>query len=139
MTPAATAAPVKTACIDGHDVAIHAGETILDAAKRANVRIPTLCKHPDVHATAACGICVVKVGGGAKMLRACCTPIEPGMNIVTQDPEIVEVRKSVVELILSDAQSLEVRLVTIFNRPRYVKNGWFADHLIDQKLLTRFG
>ncbi|MBK8190355.1 MAG: iron hydrogenase small subunit [Vampirovibrionales bacterium] len=102
MAPTATAPQTLTAQIDGLDVAIQAGETILDAAKRAHVRIPTLCKHPDVHATAACGICVVKVGNSNKMLRACCTPIEAGMSIVTQDPEIVEIRKSVVELILSN-------------------------------------
>jgi NADP-reducing hydrogenase subunit HndD len=77
------------------------GTTILDAARKVQVRIPTLCKHPDLPPTAACGICVVRIKGSAKMLRACCTPIEEGMDIITHDPEIVAVRRSVVELILS--------------------------------------
>lgn len=75
--------------------------SILDAARSVGVKIPTLCKHPDLRASAGCGICVVKVKNSAKMPRACCTPVENGMEITTHDPEIVAVRKTVVELILS--------------------------------------
>jgi len=78
------------------------GTTILDAARQVQVSIPTLCKHQDLPASAACGICVVKIRGSRKMLRACCTPIEEGMDIITHDPEIVETRRTVVELILSN-------------------------------------
>jgi predicted molibdopterin-dependent oxidoreductase YjgC len=63
--------------------------------------IPTLCKHPDLDATAACGICIVRVAGSNKMLRACCTPVEPDMEITTEDPEIIHVRRTVIEMILS--------------------------------------
>lgn len=77
------------------------GTTILEAARRVHVEIPTLCKHPDLPATAACGLCIVKVKGMNKMLRACCTPIEDGMEITTHDPEIVQVRRTVIELIMS--------------------------------------
>ena len=77
------------------------GTTILDAARKVQVRIPTLCKHPDLPPTAACGICVVRIKGSSKMLRACCTPIEEGMDIITHDPEIVAIRRTVLELILS--------------------------------------
>lgn len=73
----------------------------MDAARTVGIKIPALCKHPDLAPTAACGICVVKVKGQQKMPRACCTPIEEGMEIVTHDPEIVEVRKTVAELILA--------------------------------------
>jgi NADH-quinone oxidoreductase subunit G len=89
------------AVINGIPVEFEEGATILDAAKKIQVKIPTLCKHPDIKASGACGICVVKIKGSRKMLRACCTPIEEGMNIITHDPEIVEVRRTVVELILS--------------------------------------
>jgi len=78
------------------------GMTILDAAKTVQIQIPTLCKHQDLPASAACGICVVKIKGTRKMLRACCTPIENGMDIITHDPEIVDIRRSVIELILSN-------------------------------------
>lgn len=90
------------AVINGISVEFDPGMTILDAAKKVQVKIPTLCKHPDIKASAACGICVVKIRGTKKMLRACCTPIEEGMDIITHDPEIVEVRRTVVELILSN-------------------------------------
>jgi iron-only hydrogenase group A len=89
------------ATIDGHTVNVPDGTTILDAARRVQIRIPTLCKHPDLCASAACGICIVKVGNSNKMLRACCTPIEQEMAVITHDPEIVEVRRTVIELILS--------------------------------------
>jgi iron-only hydrogenase group A len=88
--------------INGLLVNCEAGTTILEAARRVQVKIPTLCKHPDLTASAACGICIVKVKGSQKMLRACCTPVEKGMEILTHDPEIVEIRRSVIELILSN-------------------------------------
>lgn len=87
--------------INGITVEVPKGTTILEAARELQIRIPTLCKHPDLEPTAACGICIVKANGSDKMLRACCTPLEEGMNVITHDPEIVEVRRSVVELILS--------------------------------------
>ncbi len=89
------------AIIDGVEIEVENGATILDAAKKVNVHIPTLCWHPDLCATAACGICVVKLEGRKNMLRACCTPLEEGMKVITKDAEIVEVRKNVMELILS--------------------------------------
>lgn len=90
------------ALINGIPVEVENGMSILDAAKQVQVNIPTLCKHPDITASAACGICVVKVRGTRKMLRACCTPLEEGMDIITNDPELVETRKTVIELILSN-------------------------------------
>lgn len=88
--------------INGVGVEVPYGTTILQAAETVQVKIPTLCKHPDLTASAACGICIVRAKGQAKMLRACCTPIEEGMEIVTHDPEIVEIRRTVIELILSN-------------------------------------
>ena len=92
------------AVINGLKVEVPENTTILDAAKQVQTRIPTLCKHPDsyLHASAACGVCIVRVKGTKKMLRACCTPLEEGMDIVTHDPEIVSIRRTVVELILSN-------------------------------------
>ncbi len=92
------------AIINGIDVTFKDGATILEAAKQVFINIPTLCKHqdPDIRASASCGICVVKLKNSPKMLRACCTPIEDGMNIITHDPEIVEIRRTVLELIISN-------------------------------------
>lgn len=89
------------ATINGKSVMVAEGTTILDAAEKVGIRIPKLCYNDDLPAWAACGICVVKVEKNPKMLRACCTPVEEGMRIITHDPEIVAVRKTVIELILS--------------------------------------
>jgi len=89
------------ASINGRPVCVAPGTTILDAARSVQVRIPTLCKHDDLPATAACGICIVRINGNRRLPRACCTPVEAGMQIVTHDPEIVEIRKTVIEMILS--------------------------------------
>ncbi len=84
------------------DVEVPEGTSILDAALHVQVKIPTLCKHKDLLPTAACGICIVRNKGGNKLIRACCTPIEAGMELTTHDREIVEVRRSTLELILSN-------------------------------------
>ena len=99
---ATTVAETVKVKINGIEVEAPAGSTILDAAELAQVNIPTLCHHPDLPPTAACGICVVKVKGMPNMIRACCTPLTPGMEVMTQDAEIVQVRRSVLELILSN-------------------------------------
>jgi len=87
--------------INGIPVQVPAGTSILNAARKVQVKIPTLCYHPDLSPWAACGICIVRVVGSPKLLRACCTEVAPGMKIVTHDPEIVQIRRSVLELILS--------------------------------------
>ena len=87
--------------INGIAVEVPAGTTILEAAKKVAVQIPTLCHHPDVKAWAACGICVVRNGNSPKLLRACCTEVAEGMKITTHDPDIVQIRKTVIQLILS--------------------------------------
>ncbi|MDD5672232.1 MAG: 2Fe-2S iron-sulfur cluster-binding protein, partial [Candidatus Omnitrophica bacterium] len=90
------------AVINGIPIEVEEGVTILDAARKAQINIPTLCKHPDLTSSASCGICVVKLKKNNRMFRACCTPIEEGMEIITHDPEIIEIRRTVVELILSN-------------------------------------
>lgn len=89
------------ATINGVPVEVAPGTTILDAARQVHVKIPTLCKHPDLEATGACGICIVKVKNTGKMLRSCCTPLDEGMDILTETPEIVEVRRGILQLTLS--------------------------------------
>jgi len=88
--------------INGKTLEVQQGTTILDAAKMVNIKIPTLCYTPDLPAWASCGICIVRMAGSPKMVRACCTLCEPNMNIVTHDPEIITVRRTVLEMILSN-------------------------------------
>ncbi|MCQ2604709.1 MAG: [FeFe] hydrogenase, group A [Spirochaetia bacterium] len=92
--------------IDGIPVTVAAGTTILNAAKKAGVKIPTLCAHPDLEPWGACGICVVKTqdarGISPRLVRACTTKVTEGFNYITHDPEIQGIRKTVVNLILSN-------------------------------------
>lgn len=88
--------------INNVSVTVPEGTTILQAAKKVQIKIPTLCYHPDLPPSASCGICIVKNGKSPKLLRACCTPVADNMDIITHDPEVVQVRKTVLELILSN-------------------------------------
>jgi len=93
---------IVNAMIDGVEVRVPDGTSILDAAGQVQVKIPTLCKHPDLLPTAACGLCIVKIEGRGKMARACATPVEEGMVITTSDGELAEIRSTTLELILSN-------------------------------------
>ena len=99
--------------VNGVAVEVPKGSNLLVAAQAANVKIPTLCYHPDLKPGASCGICVVrqlvpsrtepgKFVPSPKLLRACCTEAVEGMKIVTHDPDIVQVRRTVLELILAN-------------------------------------
>jgi NADH-quinone oxidoreductase subunit G len=90
--------------INGKQLEVEPGTTILDAAKKVNIKIPTLCYSPDLPPWASCGICIVRMvmAASSKMVRACITACENNMNIVTHDPEIIAVRRAVLELILSN-------------------------------------
>ncbi len=87
--------------INGMAVEVAPGTSVYEAAKKVSVKIPVLCKHPDLDHTAACGICVVRNKQNGRMLRACSTPADNGMDLSTEDPEIVQTRRSVLELMLS--------------------------------------
>lgn len=87
--------------VNGFEVQVSEGSTILEAALAAEIKIPTLCKHPDLPPTSACGLCVVKVEGYPNLVRACSTPAQAGMQVETHDPEIVRVRRTLLEMILS--------------------------------------
>ncbi|PHV71037.1 NADH:ubiquinone oxidoreductase [Sporanaerobium hydrogeniformans] len=93
--------------IDGTDVMVAPGATILDAAKKIGVHIPTLC-HLDLHDTkmvnqgASCRICVVEVEGRRNLAPACATPVTDGMIVNTRSIKVLHARKVVLELLLSD-------------------------------------
>lgn len=88
--------------INGQPYEVEKDTTILKAAKKGGIKIPTLCTHSDLEPWAACGICVVKVEGSPKMVRACATVVVPGQNYITHDPELQKIRKTVVEMTLAN-------------------------------------
>ncbi|HNX96985.1 MAG TPA: NADH-dependent [FeFe] hydrogenase, group A6, partial [Candidatus Aminicenantes bacterium] len=87
--------------IDGKEVEVPAGTTILDAAHRLGIEIPTLCYHQNLHPSASCGVCVVEIEN-SPLKRSCCTPVEKGMKVTTNSRSLRQLRKSLVELILSN-------------------------------------
>jgi len=87
--------------INGINIQVDDNITILDAAKKIGIKIPTLCYHEDLRPSGNCGLCVVELKGG-KMVRACSTPVAEGMDIQTQSPTLLSARKTVLELILSN-------------------------------------
>ncbi len=88
--------------IDGTSVEVPEGTSILNAAKRAGVRIPTLCHMEDVHAIGACRVCVVEVEGAKTLAASCVMPVADGMKISTHTKRVREARRTVVELLLSE-------------------------------------
>jgi NADH-quinone oxidoreductase subunit G len=86
--------------IDGMEVEVEKGKTILDAAQRAGIRIPTLCHDRRLVPFGACRLCVVQQKGKSELLPACFTPAKAGMEIITHSPDIVDSRKLQLQFIL---------------------------------------
>ena len=88
--------------INGQAVSVPEGTTVLDAAKKAGIRIPTLCYLRDINAIGACRVCVVEVKGARSLVASCVYPVSEGMEVVTNSKRVLDSRKTTVELILSD-------------------------------------
>jgi len=90
--------------INGIDVSVPANATVLEAAKIANVDIPTLCYLKDINEIGACRLCLVEVSEGGRpfrMVTACVYPVSEGMEVKTNTPKIIASRKTNLELVLS--------------------------------------
>jgi len=88
--------------IDGRDIEVPEGATVLDAARRLGIHVPTLCHLDSVPPLASCFLCVVRVKTRANLVPACAAPAEPGMVVVTDSGEIRAARRAALELLLSD-------------------------------------
>ena len=88
--------------IDGIDVSVEAGKTVLDAAKKLNIHIPTLCHHEDLCVAGNCRVCVVEQEGVKNLVASCAMPAQEGMVIHTNTHKIRNARRHVVELLLSE-------------------------------------
>lgn len=89
-----------TVTIDGRQVTVPVGATILEAASELGIRIPTLCWLKKVSTTGACRICVVKVEGVERFMTACNTPVKEGISVITSSPELESARRKTLELML---------------------------------------
>lgn len=88
--------------INNIPVQVDEGITILQAAKQAGVKIPTLCYLKDINAIGACRVCVCEVKGARSLVAACVYPVSEGMEVFTNTKKVMDSRKTTVELILSD-------------------------------------
>ncbi|HHW12384.1 MAG TPA: 2Fe-2S iron-sulfur cluster binding domain-containing protein [Firmicutes bacterium] len=88
--------------VDGQKVEVPKGSTILEAAQKAGIKIPTLCHHEDLKVNAMCRICVVEVVGARTLQTACSQPVTDGMVIITNSPTVRQARKMNLELLLSN-------------------------------------
>jgi len=91
--------------IDGHDIEVEVGgaKTVLEAAKSMGIRLPTLCYHPALEPFGACRLCSVEIekDGRKRIVTACNYPVVDGLVVKTNIPEIVAIRKMILELLVA--------------------------------------
>ena len=91
-----------TISIDGVELKTQAGKMVLDAAVDAGIYIPYLCYHPGMKPFAACRMCVVSVEGGRGYPAACTLPVQDGMRIRSESPDVRELRRSVMQMLIAE-------------------------------------
>jgi hypothetical protein len=88
--------------INDREVSAKEGTMVLDAAESAGFRIPAMCRHKQVEHFTSCMVCLVKERSTGKLMPSCSVRVVPGMDILTDDDEIAEARKTALELLLSE-------------------------------------
>lgn len=88
--------------INGKEIEVREGMTVLQAAQEAGITIPTLCDHPDLEAFGGCRLCVVDVKGWRTPMASCTLPVNEGMEVDTHSPAIEKSRKTILELFMSN-------------------------------------
>ena len=88
--------------INGQDVTVPAGYTVLEAARSAGIEIPTLCYLKDISQTGSCRMCLVEIKGGRALQAACVYPVSEGLEVMTNTPKVRETRRVTLELLLSN-------------------------------------
>jgi bidirectional [NiFe] hydrogenase diaphorase subunit len=99
MSPAAN---VRTLKVDEQDVGAHEQQTILEVARENGIVIPMLCHLDGLSDVGACRLCLVEVKGARRLLPACVTRVEEGMEVTTNSETLVKYRKMILELFFSE-------------------------------------
>ncbi len=97
---------VKTLIIDGRDVSATETTTILEAAQEAGMFIPTLCSLEGLSLISACRLCLVEVKGVNKLLPACVTRVEEGMEVNTSSERLDRFRRTILELLFAEGNHI---------------------------------
>ena len=101
-TPARTAADEVTLSVDGVDVTVPAGTSVMRAAAEAGSMIPKLCATDTLEPFGSCRLCLVEIEGQRGFPASCTTPVKADMQVRTQSPRLAELRRGVMELYISD-------------------------------------
>ncbi|HEY4082255.1 MAG TPA: formate dehydrogenase subunit alpha [Burkholderiaceae bacterium] len=143
-TPASTSTKEITLTIDGTQVTVPEGTSLMRAAMDAGTQIPKLCATDSLEPFGSCRLCLVEIDGRKGFPASCTTPAEAGMNVRTQSPKLQDLRKGVMELYISDhpldcltcaangdCELQDMAGVTGLRNVRYGYDG--ANHLKDKK------
>jgi len=101
-TPKREAIEEVTLTIDGFEVTVAKGTSLMRAAAEAGVNIPKLCATDSLEPFGSCRLCLIEIEGRKGYPASCTTPAENGMKVKTQSPKLQELRKGVMELYISD-------------------------------------
>jgi formate dehydrogenase major subunit/formate dehydrogenase alpha subunit len=88
--------------IDNQQYEAKLGQTVLEVAQENGIDIPTLCHDPHLSVAGACRMCLVEFEDNGRMATSCTTKVSEGMNILTESQKVVESRKTILDLLLSD-------------------------------------
>ncbi len=88
--------------VNGAKVNAREGDSILDTLRNNGITVPTLCHMKDMFPSGACRLCVVEVEGRRKLVTSCSEPVMKDMKIHTHTPRVIEARKTIIELLLSN-------------------------------------
>jgi formate dehydrogenase major subunit len=101
-TPARESAKLVTLTIDGREVTVPEGTSVMRAAALSDIRIPKLCATEQLEAFGSCRMCLVQIDGMKGLPASCTTPVTQGMKVHTQNKQLADVRRGVMELYISD-------------------------------------
>ncbi|MFC3110149.1 formate dehydrogenase subunit alpha [Undibacterium arcticum] len=101
-TPERVSDNTVTLEIDGVEVNVAAGTSVMRAAVEAGVNVPKLCATDSLEPFGSCRLCLVEIAGRKGYPASCTTPCEPGMKVKTQTPKLADIRKGMMELYISD-------------------------------------
>ncbi len=101
-TPQVQGGEAVTLCVDGVDITVPAGTSVMRAAAEAGVKVPRLCATDSLEAFGSCRVCLVEIEGVKGYPASCTTPVVAGMSVRTQTEALAKLRRNVMELYISD-------------------------------------
>ena len=101
-TPEVTSTKMVTLEIDGQQITVPEGTSIMRAAMELGTKIPKLCATDMLDAFGSCRLCLVEIEGRKGTPASCTTPVAPGIKVKTQTQRLAQLRKGVMELYISD-------------------------------------